>query len=328
MPKDIRLGISLVVTKNEAKGELRVSEQAVDRFAKGLRRGGSAADRYGRAARQAARETRGLGRSFLDAHGHHLRYLAGFASVAGALQLGRGIIRHADQYIKISNAVRQASESTSEYVRVREELFRISQRTRTDYAATAELYQHLAISADELGASEQDLLTAVEATGQALTIYGADATSARGALRQLGQALGGSVVRAEEFNSILDAAKPLLTAVAANLDAAGGSTARLRRLVIEGKVSSQDFFRALVAGSQDLDRQFALMSTTIGQAMIQIGNSMTALAGRVDEASGLSERLAGALESLAESLADADAERVAGHIDLLATALEASEHAP
>ena len=85
---------------------------------------------------------------------------------------------------------------------------------------------------------------------------------ARGALTQLSQTLGQSIVRGEEFNSILEGAFPIALAAARGLDAAGGSVGRLRTLVIEGRVSSEEFFRAIWRGGGEIDQQFALTTPT------------------------------------------------------------------
>ena len=50
--------------------------------------------------------------------------------------------------------------------------------------------------------------------GKALAIQGSSATESSGALRQLSQAFSSGIVRAEEFNSILEGAFPIAQAAA------------------------------------------------------------------------------------------------------------------
>jgi len=61
----------------------------------------------------------------------------------------------------------------------------------------------------------------------ALKIQGMSAQEAQGALLQLGQALRGGKIQAEEYNSLLDGLYPLLEAAASGSERFGGSVAKL-----------------------------------------------------------------------------------------------------
>jgi tape measure domain-containing protein len=157
-----------------------------------------------------------------------------------------------------------------------------------------------------LGASSADLETFTEGVALALKVQGGDASSSAGALLQLSQALGGSIVRAEEFNSMLDGARPLLQSVANGLVEAGGSVSKLRQLVNDGKVSSAGFFRAFLSGMGDLKAQAATTTSTLGENFTRLTNSMTVLVGSLDRVAGASVgagsgigALSGAIDGLA-----------------------------
>ena len=85
------------------------------------------------------------------------------------------------------------------------------------------LYGRVALVQKELGVSQAEMLNFTDKIALALRVAGTDAQSASGALLQLSQALGSGVVRAEEFNSILEGALPIAQAAAAGLKEAGGS---------------------------------------------------------------------------------------------------------
>ncbi len=301
---------SAQATQTQARASTR-AKQAQDRMAGSTDRASQANRRYSKTAQQAQKATDKTGTSFQKTHNSALKYFALAGGISGVVRATRATIRHADAYTNISNAVRIATKSLAEQRTVQEELFAIAQRIRAPFTAVADLYQKLSISADELEASNQDLLAVIEGVGQALVINGTDATAASGALLQFSQALGSDVVRAEELNSVLDAAKPILIAVANNLDSAGGSVSKLRQQVAAGEITNREFFDALKAGLPELQANFDLTNSTIGQGVVQVDNSLTRLIGRMDETLVASVVVAGGLEYLAKAIADTDADELA-----------------
>ncbi len=248
---------------------------------RGLRAGGAALQRFGG-------RIRGVGQRIFTLRN-------ALVGVVGALGV-RELIRTADAYAQIQNRLRIVTDSTDELTAANERLFDIAQDTRQEFGATVELYTRASIAAGELGASQEDLFNLVEITGQALAIQGGAASEASGALRQLSQAFASGIVRAEEFNSILEGAFPLAQAAARGIDEAGGSVGRLRNLVIEGKVSSEEFFRAILDGGQSLAGTFDKTIPTVSQAVINLKNSFQFLVGGIDQATGATGAIAVAIK--------------------------------
>lgn len=207
-----------------------------------------------------------------------------------------------DAYTKIQNALKVAGLEGDKLRTTYEALFAIAQRQGTSIESTATLYGRLAASQKELGVGSNDLLKFTEGVGTALRVAGTDATAASGALLQLGQALGGGKIQAEEFNSILDGARPVLQAVANGLIEAGGSVAKLTALVKDGQVSSQAFFRAFLAGLPELERQAQSAGSTSSQAFERIQNSLINLAGELDKAGNVSQTFATGLGAVASGI--------------------------
>jgi len=323
MTGDLKVGIRLTADGKGFVGEVRVAKRELDKLTGSANKGSNAARKHARAHREADTATRGFGESVRGAHRRVIQYASAYFGAQGIAAFTRGLVRHADSYTQVSNAVRIATDSAGEHAAVQTQLFDIAHRTRAPIAAVADLYQKLSISAADLGASNADMLQVIEGVGQALVINGTSAAQASGALLQLSQALGGGVVRAEELNSVLEGAKPILIAVANNLDAAGGSVSKLRALVAAGEVTSREFFEALKAGLPGLAEDFEEANSTIGQGFVQVDNAMTKLIGRMDETSGASRALAGALETVAERLADVDAAALADALAPVAVAVGA-----
>lgn len=253
-----------------------------------------------------------LGR-LTDAGGRAERGLAGNAGtisrvwarlggvLAGAFSI-REVSRAADRYTQMTNLLRSMGASAEGAARELQGIADVAKRTRAPLDAMASLYQRISIASDELGASQKDALRFTENIGLALAQQGGSAAAASGALLQLSQAMGAGTVRAEEFNSILEGAFPIAQAAARGIDAAGGSVARLRQLVVEGKVSSDEFFQAILSQTDDLEAAFANTVPTIAQAFGQLSDSFTMFIGQADSATGVSALLAQSIIAIADNL--------------------------
>lgn len=164
------------------------------------------------------------------------------------------------------------------------------------------LYGRLSTAKKELGASDGQLLAVTTAVAQSLRVSGQSAEEAQGALLQLGQALSGGVVQAEEYNSLLDGARPLLESAAAGLKEAGGSVAALTKLVKDGEVSSRVFFNAILAGAPVLEQKLAGATKTAAQGWTEFRNALTMAVGKIDEATGASKGIVGVLGDVAQGM--------------------------
>ena len=242
------------------------------------------------------KQSKGLSTGFKAAAG-------AVAAFAGALAV-REVFRAVDAYQGLQNRLRIVTDSSEELASVQKALFEISQDTRTSFEATAQLYGSAAIAAEELGASTEELLRLTEISGKALAIQGSSAQEASGALRQLSQSFSSGIVRAEEFNSILEGAFPLAQAAARGFGEAGISVGELRKRVTEGEVSSREFFDAIQKGGAGIDEQFAKTEVTLSQAVTTIQNSFLNLVGSINQTTGAGSGLAGILIGVSDAIDD------------------------
>lgn len=242
------------------------------------------------------RGSRGLS-SIRDSASRASTAVAGLVAAFGFDRALRGIISITNEFTQLESRLRLVTDSSEQLAKVQNELQAISVRARGSYTGLTDLYVRLAQAGGELGASQAELLQFTEGVSNALTLSGASAQSASGALTQLSQALGGGIVRAEEFNSILEGAPEIARAVARNLDGVGGSIGRLRQEVVAGNVTSEAFFRAFLDGSEETSAAAQGMERTVSQAAQQFQNtlglaiSQTDMSGFVDSIDSLSDAL-------------------------------------
>lgn len=225
--------------------------------------------------------------------------IAGAFAVYAAVQAGRELTETAT---RIQNALRVAGLEGEALEGTYRQLFAAAQENAAPIESMVQLYSRLSLAQKELGVSSDDLIDFTSNVALALRVAGTDATQASGALLQLSQALGGSVVRAEEFNSMLEGAPTIVQAAAAGIEQAGGSVAKLRQLVTDGKVSSAAFFQGFQAGARLLEQRAAGSVSTISQEFIRLQNVLIDVAREFDEATGASQLAARLIRGIGDAL--------------------------
>lgn len=234
----------------------------------------------------------GLGRGMVAA-------FAGGASLRGAQEL-------IDASIRIENALKVAGLAGDELTSVYDKLFESAQRNAAPLETLVSLYSRLAIAQSDLGVTQDQMTDFTDKIGLALRVQGTSAEAASGALVQLSQALGEGIIRAQEFNSIVEQAPVIHRAAAAGLKEAGGSVAALRQIMLAGELSSRAYFDAFIAGSYILEEKVAGAEFTVSQAFIRLQNVLIDTAGRFDDGSEASQKLAGLLDELASAIENFD----------------------
>lgn len=268
-------------------------EKSLDRALGLTNRQFTAIERRGKAmeARMASIGT-GIGRRFVGA------LVAGLSA--------REIARFADTAIRIENALKVTGLAGEELARVYASLRESAMRNYAPLETLATLYSRLGLAQKSLGVSVDEMLNFTDKVALALRVQGTTAEEARGALIQLSQAMGAGIVRAEEFNSIVEGAPSILRAAAAGLKEAGGEVSKLRKLVIDGKLSSQAFFRAFEAGAPILEKMVASADVTLSQAMTNLNNALLDTVKEFNEATGAANRFAGGINNIARAIGDFD----------------------
>ena len=134
-----------------------------------------------RGSRRVRRNIREIGSDARRAHSGVSLLQTALLGIGGTLVV-RQLAQLADAYTNIQNRLRVVTTGTGELVAVTESLFGISNRTRVEFEATAQIYQRLAAASQDLGSSQQELLNFTESLNQAVTISGATAEEAQGSV--------------------------------------------------------------------------------------------------------------------------------------------------
>ena len=223
---------------------------------------------------------------------------AGLVAFFAAISVQK-LAQLSDAMTQFENRVKLATNSLVQQLAVQQQLFLVAQKTALPLEDVGQLYSRLRIAAEQLGASQRDLINLTETVGLALKASGTSAASAQGALLQLGQALNSPRVQAEEFNSLIDGMPNLLREVEKQLGLTAGG---LKKFVTDGQLSNKKFFDAILASQKALTQQANSSASTIEQANQRVANSFTSLIGAIDDKLGASKFFTGFIDGLASGI--------------------------
>ncbi len=215
-----------------------------------------------------------------------------FIGVAVAI---RELTRTADAYTNLQNRLRVVTSGTQELASVTEELYKISQRTRSSFASSAELYARVALATKEMGVESKQLTEFTESLNQAIILSGASSTEAQAGLLQLSQGMASGVLRGDELRSVLEQLPAVADIIAKSL---GVTRGQLRQLGTDGKITAETILTAFKEARVELSERFGTTVPTLGQSFQVLKNSLTVTIGEFDRSIGITRLLSQAIIGL------------------------------
>lgn len=195
--------------------------------------------------------------------------LSGMASSLGVGFSVVGALKAGDAYQAMERRIQAATKATGDFGKVSRGVFDISQRTFSDLSGTELTFRMFAMMRNEIGASNDEILRVTESVNKLGAMGGVSNEQLIGGIRQFTQVMGKGRLMAQELNIIMENMPQLGMAIIRGL---GLSQGQLRKLMEEGKVSSQMVFRAILREARAVDEEFAGFAPTLGQRWNQVGN--------------------------------------------------------
>lgn len=222
--------------------------------------------------------------------------LAGIVSAYAALRAVRWYADVSDQASKLTGRLRLVTKTQEEFNRAYSGTYKLAQDSQADWQSVVNLFSQLT---QTTGQSQERILNLSKIIGQAFRVSGASAQETSDGLRQLQQAIAGGTLRAEEFNTIIDTAPRIVQALA---DHFGISFGQVRKYVNDGKISSQEFMRALEEAADSIQSDFNKLPKTVHGSITQVRNALIGMVGDTNTATGASNDLAQGISDLAVTL--------------------------
>lgn len=221
--------------------------------------------------------------------------LAGLGGYFGVRQL----VEYADTWTLINSRIQLVTRTNEQAMAVQQRLYEIAQRTRNTLAATSVLYTRVALNADQLGRSHEELLTVVESVNAAMLISGATGVEAAQGMRQFAQALGSGRVQGDEFRTMMEAMPVVARAIA---DKMGVSMGALYKLSADGLINVQTVIDALLEKNDELVQRATEMQFTVGQSFEVLNNSLVRMIGIINTSKGITELFGKGIRALADNM--------------------------
>ena len=231
--------------------------------------------------------------------GQSVNFLVKAAATYISLRMVYRLLRQADAYNVLQARIKNATRETGDYVAINRELYALSRQTGTALKDTVDVFQRLAQSRRDLGATNDELVTLTELVQKLGVISGASGPALSAGLLQFGQGLSAGVFRAEEFNSIVENLPALADALAKGM---GKTSGELRKMVLEGKLLSRDVMQAVLSQSQRINAEFKEMPISVERAEVSLSNSLSRFLSELDQAANGTGALAWVMNFITEGL--------------------------
>lgn len=208
-------------------------------------------------------------------------------------------IKLADQYNVLSQRIKTATKETGDYKAVSQQLYEISQKNGASLRDTVGLFQNLSRSRKELGVTNGEILKLTNTIQQLGIIGGSSGEEMSNALRQFSQSMAGGIVRAEEFNSIVENMPELAHRIGVGM---GLTDAELRKLMLSGKLLSKDVLASLQRQAKEIEADFSKMPKSVDRAFQSLTDKAGLAASKIDQVTGSTKLAVAAMESLGSAV--------------------------
>lgn len=220
-------------------------------------------------------------------------------AAAFTIDAAKKLIAIGDEMVTLQARIARLSPSIDVAKETLAALSAIAAQTGNSLSETERLWESLTTALKETGATNSQILGLTSTLQKIGTIGGSSTEEMANALRQFGQSISGGIVRAGEFNSILEQMPELARQIAAGL---GISIGDLRKRMLEGKLTAQDALNAIQRQSQSVNEEFDKMPISIDRAKNSLDVAFKNAINDLNQAIGLTTTLAGLMQSVADNL--------------------------
>lgn len=263
----------------------------------------------------------GLSRASGQAAGFQKQMVAMGAKLAGVLGAAfsaRAAVQAADAWSDMSSRVGVAVKNMQAAPAIMERIHKIAQMTYSPLQQTADGFAENNATLRGLGYTTNQALDYTEALNNALVVSGAKGERAASVARALSVALATGKLSGDGLNSILSNGGEIAELLAKEL---GTTRNGLIEMAKQGKITGGVIVRSLIGNMDALREKAGDMPATVADGFQRIGNSLTGMVGRFDQATGTSGALAEVLVRISDTI-DRVADLMVAHADAIVTALQ------
>ncbi|MCW5055069.1 tape measure protein [Enterobacter hormaechei] len=229
----------------------------------------------------------------------NINRVAGAIAASLVVDWGKAFLVAADNMSQLNARIERLTGSAATASQTMQSLMRISSATGGSLQDTAKLWETLSTALRDTGATNGQIIQLTETLQKIGRIGGSSSEEMANALRQFGQSISSGVVRAEEFNSILEQMPELARQIAAGM---GVSIGELRQLMLDGKLTAEDALNAIQKQTGSVNAEFEKLPRTLSQANTALTNSFLTMVDNINQATGASNGMVLVIDSLAVAI--------------------------
>lgn len=229
----------------------------------------------------------------------NINRVAGAIAASLVVDWGKAFLVAADNMSQLNSRIERLTGSAASASQTMRTLMNISSATGGSLQDTQKLWESLSTALKDTGATNGQVLQLTETLQKIGRIGGSSTEEMSNALRQFGQSISSGMVRAEEFNSILEQMPELARQIAAGM---GVSIGELRQLMLDGKLTAEDALNAIQKQTGSVNAEFEKLPRTLSQANTALTNSFLTMVDNVNQATGASNGMVLVIDSLAVAI--------------------------
>lgn len=199
-----------------------------------------------------------------------MRTIKSVVAAYASMQTVKGIIDLSDEMTQTTARLNMMNDKLQTTQDLTNMVYIAAQRSRGSFQEMAGVVARFGNNAKSAFSSSAQVVAFSELVQKQMTIAGASTTEASAAMLQLSQALGSGVLRGDELNSIFEQAPNLIQNIADYLDVDIG---KIREMASEGQLTADIVRNAIFAASDEINKNFASMPMTWGQAWQSMKNT-------------------------------------------------------
>jgi len=289
---------------NKALGELSATLKTIKGKKIDIDVGG-----VGRDAEVARKGVESLNRSLMEGHNvfqvvgkslYQLRNMLGGTMLFAALQnTTGGVIALSDAWSLMQAKLKMALGSSEAAKNMQEKLYKAAMTLRVPLDELARLFTRLVPAMKDYGYSAEDALKVTTSLAAALKVSGATMAESASVMLQFSQAMQAGRLNGAEFNAVAEGAPIILRAISLE---AGKTRGQLKQMGADGQLGVELIAKTLLKWQPIWEDMAKKMPMTVEAAMGNLTTAFTKFFGIANETFGVTQKLAGAIQWVAENI--------------------------
>lgn len=213
----------------------------------------------------------------------------------------RNAVKLADSYALLGDRLKSIEGNADKATLRFKQLEAISARTGASLDTTIGGFQKLSFASETVGATSKDMVELTSSFANLGLVSGTSSELMNAAMLQFSQGLVTGTFQAQEFQSVLENVPAIAPEIAAGM---GITVEKLIQMKKEGKLVSEEVFRALLARTDEIAKKAADMPVRLdrGVARLKLGGQQ--MLGTFDEIFPITQKIGKAFFEMGEFLSE------------------------